>query len=52
VVHCGSQEAAIAFVQRCVKRRRGARFATPVEQVVLPLGEYPTRDASPTAVIA
>jgi hypothetical protein len=51
VVYNGSAEAANSFILRCRKARKGARFAAPVEQVVLPLGEPPFRDTSPTAVI-
>lgn len=52
VVYSGSPEASASFISRCQKARRGARFSLPVEQVLLPLGEPPFRDTSPTAVIA
>lgn len=51
VVHSGTPDASAAFVTRCQKAGKGARFTVPVEQVVLPLGEQPVRDEAPTAVI-
>lgn len=51
VVHCGSLGATTRFIERCVLRRKGARFAAPVEQVIVRVGEYPTRETTPTALV-
>lgn len=51
VVYNGSLDAAMSWVGRCQKRGQGARFAAPVEQVVLPLGTPPVWDETPTVVI-